>query len=81
MVGVTVTVEDINETPVVSGDAAPSFVEIEFDVDPADLGPSDYLRSPPTRHTTTTATDLTWDVIGRDSEHFTIDATSGVLVL
>ena len=75
---VDVTVEDINETPVVSGNATPSFEEIEFDVDPADLGPSDYLIG------TYTAYDddgdsVTWDLKGRDSEHFTIDATSGAL--
>ena len=77
-VSVTVDVEDINETPVVSGNATPSFEEIEFDVDPADLGPSDYLIG------TYTAYDddgdsVTWDLKGRDSEHFTIDATSGAL--
>ena len=75
---VDITVEDINETPVVSGDAAPSFVEIEFDVVPADLGPSDYEIATYTAYDDD-GDDLTWDVIGRDSEHFTIDATSGLL--
>ena len=74
---VDVTVEDINETPVVSGDAAPSFVEIEFDVNPADLGPSDYEIATYMAYDDD-GDDLTWDVIGRDSEHFTI-STSGVL--
>ena len=77
-VSVTVDVEDINETPVVSGNATPSFEEIEFDVEPAALGPSDYLIG------TYTAYDddgdsVTWDLKGRDKEHFTIDATSGAL--
>ena len=30
---VVVTVNDVNETPVISGGATPSFAEIEFDVD------------------------------------------------
>ena len=73
IVSVTVTVEDVNETPVVSGDATPSFAEIEFDATSADLNIGTY-----------TAYDddgdsVTWDVIGRDSAHFTIHETSGVL--
>ena len=73
IVSVTVTVEDVNETPVVSGDATPSFAEIEFDATSADLTIGTY-----------TAIDddgdsVTWDVIGRDSAHFTIHETSGVL--
>ena len=36
-VSVVVTVDDVNETPVVSGSNSPNFAEIEFDVDRADL--------------------------------------------
>ena len=43
---VVVTVEDVNETPVVSGDAGPSFAEIEFDVEDADLAAADYVIAP-----------------------------------
>ena len=73
IVSVTVDVEDVNETPVVSGDATPSFAEIEFDATSADLTIGTY-----------TAYDddgdsVTWDVIGRDSAHFTMNSTSGVL--
>ena len=74
MVGVTVDGRrHVNETPVVSGDATPSFAEIEFDATSADLTIGTY-----------TAIDddgdsVTWDVIGRDSDHFTMHSTSGVL--
>ena len=78
MLGVEVTVEDFNETPQVSGDAAPSFAEIEFDVEPGDLVASDYVIG------TYTATDddgdsLSWDVTGPDAAHFAIHETTGVL--
>ena len=73
----TVTVEDVNETPVVSGNGSPSFPEIQFDVDTADLTAADYEIG------TYTFTDeegdtVTWDVSGADAAHFTI-STLGVL--
>ena len=72
-----VEVDDVNETPVVSGDAAPSFPEIEFDIEDADLTDDDYEIG------TYSATDddgdpITWDVMGLDAGYFTISA-SGVL--
>ena len=42
MLAVTVTVDDVNDRPVVSGDGSPPLPEIEFDVDgaaPHDRGP------------------------------------------
>ena len=38
-----VTVQDVNERPVISGSSPADFMEIEFDVDDADLTPMDYL--------------------------------------
>ena len=81
---VQVTVTDVNETPVVSGDNSPDFAEIEYDVLDADLTAANYIIA------TYSATDddnsdnanlqtITWDVSGDDAAHFTIDSSSGVL--
>ena len=81
---ITVTVRDLNERPVVAGNASPSFAEIEFDVDDGDLTASDYEVG------TYTATDddnadnaglqtITFDVSGTDAAHFSIDGSTGVL--
>ena len=81
---VQVTVTDVNETPVVSGDNSPDFAEIEYDVLDADLTAANYIIA------TYSATDddnsdnanlqtITWDVSGDDAAHFTIDSTTGEL--
>ena len=81
---VLVTVTDVNETPVVSGDNSPDFAEIEYDVLDADLTAANYIVA------TYSATDddnsdnanlqtITWDVSGDDAAHFTIDSTTGEL--
>ena len=81
---VQVTVTDVNETPVVSGDNSPEFAEIEYDVLDADLTAANYIIA------TYSATDddnsdnanlqtITWDVSGDDAAHFTIDSTTGEL--
>ena len=81
---VQVTVTDVNETPVISGDNSPDFAEIEYDVLDADLTAANYIIA------TYSATDddnsdnanlqtITWDVSGDDAAHFTIDSSSGVL--
>ena len=81
---VEVTVTDVNETPVVSGDNSPDFAEIEYDVLDADLTAANYIIA------TYSATDddnsdnanlqtITWDVSGDDAAHFTIDSTTGEL--
>ena len=81
---VEITVNDLNETPVISGDATPDFAEIEFDVPESDLTAADYVVR------TYTATDddntddaglnvITWYVNGTDADHFTIDANTGEL--
>ena len=78
---VAVTVEDVNETPVVSGDGSPEFDEIEFDVDGSTLDDMDLTIA------TYTAADqendtITWSLSGDDASHFTITknaAGAGVL--
>ena len=78
---VAVTVEDVNETPVVSGDGSPDFDEIEFDVDGSTLDDMDLTIA------TYTAADqendtITWSLSGDDASHFTITknaAGAGVL--
>ena len=81
---VQVTVTDVNETPVVSGDNSPAFAEIEYDVLDADLTAANYIIA------TYSATDddnsdnanlqtITWDVSGDDATHFNIGSSSGVL--
>ena len=71
--GVVVTVEDVNETPVISGDNSPDFAEIEYDA-----------TSPVLTIGTYTAADdegdsVTWAVTGTDAGHFSINSTTGVL--
>ena len=75
---VTVTVDDVNETPEVSGNAGPSFMEIEFDVLNADLTPMDYEIGTYTAYDDDADT-VAWSVSGTDSTHFAIDPTTGVL--
>ena len=75
---VQVMVNDLNETPVVSGDMAPSFQEIDFFRVPGDIPASDYVI------TTFTAYDddadtVSWSVAGDDAAHFSINASTGVL--
>ena len=50
---VVVTVNDVNETPVISGGATPSFAEIEFDVDGSDTHRLQTSRSPAASRSTT----------------------------
>ena len=74
----TVTVEDVNEAPVISGDDSPNFAEIEFDELDANLDAMEYEVD------TYTAVDeendnITWAKSGTDAGHFTINSTSGVL--
>ena len=81
----TVTVVDVNERPVVSGTAGPSFPEIEYDADAtaAELVIGTYSATDDD-NTDNVSTDadfqtITWDVSGTDSAHFSIDSTSGEL--
>ena len=68
---VTINVTDLNETPVISGVAAPNFEEVSYT-----------LASPSARNVTQfSATDdddgdtITWDVSGTDAAHFEISSS------
>ena len=71
---VTVTVNDLNETPLVSGNNSPDVPEIEFDVDGASLTTAN-LTVPGT-YTFSDEDDgdddVSWGLSGADAEHFTI---------
>ena len=78
---VTVTVDDVNETPVISGGATASFAEIQFDVDDsalttADLTVGTYTYTDEDRNPDDT---ITWGLSGTDATHFDIGSASGVL--
>ena len=81
---VMITVTDVNEAPLISGNASPSFAEIKFDFDAADLTAADYELGAYTAvdDDNTDGVDLntiTWTIGGADSGHFAIDRTSGML--
>ena len=76
---VELDLDDVNERPVVSGAAGPSFAEIEFDVLDADLTAMDYEIGPYTADDEDENTIITWDVSGTDSAHFAIEPMTGVL--
>ena len=73
---VVVTVNDVNETPVISGGAAPSFAEIEFDAASPVLTVGTYTYMDEDRNPSDT---ITWDLSGTDETHFEIGSTSGAL--
>ena len=72
MRAVTVTVNDVNERPVVSGNGTPSFIEIEYDADVV-LNIGTYTAYDDD------GDDVTWGVNGTDAEDFSINSTTGVL--
>ena len=73
---VDVTVNDVNETPVVSGVATPSFAEIEFDATSVDLAIGTYTYTDEDLNLPDT---ITWGLSGTDEMHFDIGSTSGAL--
>ena len=73
---VDVTVNDVNETPVISGDATPNFAEIEFDATSADLTVGTYSYTDEDLNPPDT---ITWDLSGTDEMHFDIGSSSGAL--
>ena len=73
---VVVTVDDVNEAPVVNGNAGPSFMEIEFNATSADLAIGTYSYTDEDQNPTDT---ITWRVTGTDAGRFTIGSSSGVL--
>ena len=74
--GVAITVEDVNETPVVGGDDSPDFAEIEYDATSAELTISTYTYTDEDRNPADT---ITWGLSGTDAAHFNIGSASGVL--
>ena len=74
--GVAITVEDVNETPVVSGDDSPDFAEIEYDATSAELTISTYTYTDEDRNPADT---ITWGLSDADATHFNIGSSSGVL--
>ena len=75
-VSVVVNVQDVNEAPVVSGAAAPSFAEIEYDVTSPNLTIGTYTYTDQDRNPDDT---ITWGLSGTDATHFNIGSASGVL--
>ena len=77
--GVTVTVEDVNEPPVISSTmathTAPSVMEIEFDIADADLSATAKDVVAYTALDPDAGAALTWTVSGTDAAHFSIDST------
>ena len=70
------TVNDVNEAPVVSGTATPSFMEIEFNATSPDLTIGTYTYTDQDQNPSET---ITWDLSGTDETHFDIGSASGVL--
>ena len=68
----TVTVEDVNETPVVSGNGSPSFPEIQFDVGGSTLTTANLTVPGDYTFTDEEGDDVTWSLSGTDANHFTI---------
>ena len=68
---VDVTVNDVNETPVISGGATPSFAEIEFDATSPDLNIGTYTYTDEDRNPVDV---ITWDLSGADEMHFSISS-------
>ena len=73
---VRVTVTDVNEAPVVSGDNSLDFAEIEYDATSADLTVGTYTYTDEDRNPADT---VTWGLSGTDATHFDIGSASGVL--
>ncbi len=78
---VAITVNDLNETPVVAGNAGPSFAEIEFDhtATASELVVGTYTATDDDNADNAGLQTITFDVSGTDAAHFTINANTGVL--
>ena len=73
---VVVTVNDVNETPVISGGPTPRFAEIEFDATPPDLTVADLTVSGSFTFYDDDGDDVTWSLSGDDGNHFDITKNS-----
>jgi len=78
---VSVGVTDLNETPVIAGNAGPSFAEIEFDhtATASELVIGTYSATDDDNADNAGLQTITFDVSGTDAAHFSIDANTGVL--
>ena len=78
---VAITVNDLNERPVITGDAGPDFAEIEFDhtATASELVIGTYTATDDDNADNTNLQTITFDVTGTDAAHFSIDGTTGVL--
>ncbi|MYD35509.1 MAG: hypothetical protein F4X20_00565, partial [Dehalococcoidia bacterium] len=78
---VAITVNDLNETPVVTGNAGPSFAEIEFDhtATASELVIGTYSATDDDNADNVGLQTITWDVSGTDAAHFSINGSTGVL--
>ena len=78
---VAITVNDLNETPVVAGDAGPDFAEIEFDhtATASELVIGTYTATDDDNADNAGLQTITFDVSGTDAAHFSIDSSTGVL--
>ncbi len=74
---VTVTVDDVNETPVLRGRRNRNFEEIAFDRMDSELDGIDYITDIYT-FTDDDGDTVTWSLGGADSEHFRIDNFGGL---
>ncbi len=68
----TVTVTDVNETPVISGNGTPNFSEIEYDVGGSTLTTSELTIPGTYTFTDDDGDDVTWTLSGTDANHFQI---------
>ncbi len=75
---VAVTVNDLNERPVVSGNATPSFREIAFDRVPTEIMAGDFEVATFTAYDDDGDT-IEWTVSGDDAAHFSMDLVTGAL--
>ncbi len=78
---VAITVNDLNETPVIAGDSGPSFAEIEFDhtATASELVIGTYAATDDDNADNAGLQTITFDVSGTDAAHFSMDGTTGVL--
>ena len=78
---VAITVNDLNETPVITGNAGPSFAEVEFDhtATASELVIGTYTATDDDNADNAGLQTITFDVSGTDAAHFSINANTGVL--
>ena len=79
--GVAITVNDLNETPVITGNATENFAEIEFDhtATASELVVGTYTATDDDNADNAGIQTITFDVSGTDAAHFSINTNTGVL--